>query len=129
MALLVKMPGQQSTQLTRSAWNNDAQLPSHSAKGTKPCRQTGEEPVYRGGLGVPVLRVFLRSHKDLLQIVPLADELGVQHDLSIVEFRNRAAFFRGIGEPGKNLFAGAWNLGHQLQMALGNLEAAALLLQ
>ena len=40
-----------------------------SAKGTKPCRRTTEEPVYRGGLGVPVLRVFLkrtrppRAHK------------------------------------------------------------------
>jgi hypothetical protein len=34
-----------------------------SAKGTKPYRRTGEEPLYRGGLGVPVLRVFLKSAK------------------------------------------------------------------
>ncbi len=31
-----------------------------SAKGTRPCRQKDEESADRGGVGVPVLRVFLK---------------------------------------------------------------------
>ena len=47
-----------------------------SAKGTKPCRRSTEEPVYRGGLGVPVLRVFLKSDSILVEHDPGATIAG-----------------------------------------------------
>jgi len=50
-----------------------------SAKGTRPCRRTGQEPDDRGGLGVPVLRV-IKSVLALAALVAVASPLYSQEE-------------------------------------------------